>query len=258
MSIQNVLSKEQFKELYTFLSIIKPYFEDFAIVQGQFRSRDDSLACIVETYFDCFNERDFAITNIKRLVKMLGTLSKTSDIAVTIDEETVSFADEYQTIRVDRLSENFSGNTFRTVSQLNDIFTDKIDANRPLIKETLPKSAVANINKVSREFGTDVVTIRHEADNRDRGYILIKNTNDSGIRVQEYTIKLKENLLTTMDENHFFSFYNLPYNFNKSDMILEVNFFAEDEILGIIHKTKIDNLSITTYGRAAYLELDRE
>jgi len=58
---ETVLSKEQFKEFNTFMTIIKPYFEDFFIQDGIFRMRSDDSAIIVETEFDCFKNMNLTM-----------------------------------------------------------------------------------------------------------------------------------------------------------------------------------------------------
>jgi len=133
--IQSVLSKEQFKELYTFLNIIKQDFLDFCIVNGQFRSRNDSTVCIVEASFDYFKDMEFIITDIKMLAKMLSVLEKKAEITVAVDNTKVSFSDGYQTVTFKNSPPDFCDNKFVTDNEINKIFHDNIDKNKPLIKE---------------------------------------------------------------------------------------------------------------------------
>ena len=73
---QATISKEQFSEFRSFVNIIKPYFEDFCLVDGKFRMRSDDLTCIVETKFDYLKGVDLYIAGTKLFAQMLSTLSK--------------------------------------------------------------------------------------------------------------------------------------------------------------------------------------
>jgi len=260
MYTKNVVWPNEFKELFTFLNIIKSHFKDFCVVHGQFRSRSNDLTCVVETYFGYFSEMDLIISDINALVKMLSTLDKRSEIDVTVDDKTVSFTDGYQNFKIDKLSQEYCDNKFLPVEELESIFPKEIESYKPLIKETLPKQVVCNINKVSRDFKVKTARFHHEEDNLNKGYILISSPTGYGssVRSREYTIKLKEDLLTAMDKDHYFNISTFPYVFNKSDMTLDFKFFNDPNILAIIHYTKIEELSITIYARAAYTKNDNE
>jgi hypothetical protein len=171
MDVRKVLSKEQFKEFYTFLNIIKPHVEDLAVVQGQFRSRDDSKACFIETQFEYFSDVSFALPDIKALVKTLSTLSKSFDINVSVSDETISFSDEDQTIRHERLNQELSSNGFITDTEMKGVW-DQVDKSNPLIKESLSRSAVSNINRMCRDLRAACVTIRNDPIEIARSFIL--------------------------------------------------------------------------------------
>jgi len=255
-AIQRVLSKKQFKELYTFLNIIKPNFQDFCIVNGGFRSRNNNHVCVVEANFHYLKGMNFIIANIKAFVKMLSALDKKAEITVAADYKNISFIDGYQTVTFKNSPPDFCDNKFVTDNEINKIFHDNIDKNRPLIKETLPKSIVHTIYKVSRVNNTETITFKHSEDNLNEGKIFISPLGRNNDSDREYAIKLKEKLLTPMDKDHYFSISNVPFTFNKSDMILNYKFFVDQNILGIVHDTKVDDLPITIYSRSAYLTTD--
>ena len=251
----DVVWPDEFKEILTFLNIIKPHFNDFCVVHGQFRSRSNDSTFVVETYFGCFSEMDFIISDIKALAKMLSTLERQSKITVTTDDETVSFSDGYQHVKFDKLSQETCDNKFMSQEELDGIFAEQIDYDRPLIKETLPKAVVCNISKVSRELTANAVTFRHERGNLKKGCIVIKSSSGYGSAIcKKYAVQLREELLTPMDKNHRFNATTLPYIFNKSEMTLDVKFFLEGNMLAAIHHTSIGQLCITIYTRSAYIE----
>ena len=255
-AIQRVLSKKQFKEFYTFLNSIKPDFLDFCIVNGGFRSRNNSMTCVVETNFDYLKGMNFIIANIKAFVKILSALDKKAEITVAADYKNISFNDGYQTVTFKNSPTEFCDNKFITDKEFNEIFHDNIDNNRPLIKETLPKSIVNTIYKVSRVNNTETITFKHSEDNLNEGKIFISPLGQNNDSDREYTIKLKEKLLTAMDKNHYFNISNFPFTFNKSDMTLNFKFFVDQNILGIVQSTKVDDLPITIYSRSAYIAHD--
>ena len=77
----------------------------------------------------------------------------------------------------------------------------------------------------------------------------------SSNRSKEYTIILKEDLLASMDKDHYFNVTTVPYIFNKSEMTLDFKFCLEEDFLATIHHTSIGQLSITIYAKAAYTYL---
>ena len=93
---ETVLSKEQFREFYDFLNIIKSEFNDFCIRNGDFRSRNNDRSIIVETGFSYLSNIDFCIIDINELVKLLSRLDKKSKITFTMEENNIFFKDNYQ------------------------------------------------------------------------------------------------------------------------------------------------------------------
>jgi hypothetical protein len=251
--IETVLSKEQFKEFYTYLNIIKDDFVDLCVVNGQFRSRTNCKTSIFETFFEYFKGMDFIIGDIRSLVRILSVLSKKTKITVTVDDENVYFNDGYQNIKIGRAPSKYCGNPFVAENELNDMILKNIDSNKPLIKYSLPKSLVCNFKKMAYEINVKTIKFMHSEDDLSKGCFVI-----SSGHAREYKHELKKDLLTPMDKDHYFNFSTLPYIFNKSDMTLDVSFSVNQDILIIIHHTKIDKLSITIYGRASYVKPDDE
>ena len=68
-----VLSKEQFREFYDFLNVIKSEFSDFCIKNGEFRARNNERSIIVETGFSYLTNIDFCIIDINELVRAIYT-----------------------------------------------------------------------------------------------------------------------------------------------------------------------------------------
>jgi hypothetical protein len=200
---------------------------------------------------------DFIIGDIRLLVKILSVLSKKTKITVIVDDENVYFADGYQNIKIGRVSSKYCDNAFVPENELNDMFFKTIDSNKPLIKYTLPKSLVCNINKITDDIGAITIKFKHSEDDLSKGCIVISSGQDGGY-AREFKIELKKDLLSPMDKYHYFNFSRLPYIFNKSDMTLDFSFSINQNELSIIHHTTIDNLSITIYGRAQYLKSDNE
>jgi hypothetical protein len=254
MNTTTQLSKGQFKDFYTFLTIIKQHCQDFPVVQGQFRSRDNSNHCIIETHLDFFNQMDFIIADIKFLAKMLSTLDKKQNIVVDVNDESVVFSDGAQSVHLKKCNEEFCGNKFVPMTEMDEIWGNEIDEDKPLVKELLAESVVSRINKVSHDFGVQVLRIKHEEGDPRKGYFLIKDEGSSQSEERrKYVIGLKKEFLMPIKEGGNFVFSTLPYNFNKSDVLLKINFYRDSEILGIMHKAKIGNLSIAIYSRCQLL-----
>jgi hypothetical protein len=253
MYTTTVLSKEQFKEFYTFLNIIKPHFGDLCIVNGQFRSRSNCLTCIVEAYFEYFNSIDFIIGDIKMFVKMLSALSKKTKITVVVDDENVHFSDGYQSVKISRGVPENCDNAFVTEDELNNLILEVIDSNKRLVKQTLPAALVYRLNRMAVDIGANRIKFKHLESDLTKGCIVVSSSGIGDGHERKYEIELKNNLLTTMDKGHFFNFFCLPYIFNKSDMNLDFSFSVDPNVLIIIHNTKVEALSINIYGRAPYL-----
>jgi len=251
--IQTVLSKEQFKAFCTYLNIIKDDFGDLCVVNGQFRSRTNGKACIFETFFEYFMGMDFIIGDIRSLVRILSVLSKKTKITVTVDDENVYFNDGYQNIKIGRAPSKYCENPFVAENELNDMILKNIDSDKPLINYSLSRSLVCNFKKMAEEINVNKIKFMHSEDDLCKGRFVISSGHG-----REYKHELKKDLLTPMDKDHHFNFSTLPYIFNKSDMILDFSFSVDQDILIIIHHTKIEKLSITIYGRGSYLKHDNE
>ena len=247
---KTVLSKEQFKELYTFLNIIKPHFEDLCIVNGKFRARSNDNTCIVETKFSYFKGVDFYIANIKMLVKMLYTLDKKAAITIAIDDTNVTFTDGCQSVQVMNANPEFIDNKFMTDEEMKKLLDDNVDVEKLFIKETLPKSVVCNIHKISKDFNTEVIKVQHTQEDLNKGYFYISNRS----RNLEYTIKLKEAFITPMKKGHSFNMTSLPFIFNKADMTLNYYLNTDGYIVATLYNTTVDGLLVYVFARAAIHE----
>jgi len=258
-AIKTTLTRDQFNELLTFLKIIKQDFNDFCIVNGQFRSRTNNGAYVVETNFTYFDNMDFIIADITNLVEILSVLNKTTIITVAVNNREVCFTDGHQNLKFNNYTPHFCDNKFFPINALNEILFNNIDHNRPIIEEILPQTVVININKISRHTKADAITFKHTEGNLNEGNIVINNpVGSKNIMTQGYTIKLKNRLLTPMDKDHYFNITSFPFEFVKSDMVLNYNFLLDQNILSIIHKTKVNELSINIYGRAPYLNSNED
>ena len=256
--VTTVLSKDQFKEFYTFLNIIKPYFNDLCIVNGTFRSRSNDRSTIVETGFSYFENLDFCIDDIKLLVKMLSTFDKKSDITVTTNEKNIIFTDGFKRAHVANANLEFIHNKFFSDEEMYEKIFKNIDVDKPFIKETLPKAIVYNINKMTRDLYTNEILIKHKENYLNKGYLLMYNK--KGIydicNVDEYIIELKKEFLTPMVENSYFIVVSLPFIFNKADMTLNYYIDRDRPIIYAIYNTSLNRLRINTYGRSSLIEDD--
>ncbi len=251
------LSKEQFKELYTFLNIIKPHFNDLCVVNGQFRARSNDKTCIVESMFSYFRDIVFNILDINLLVKMLSTLDKKAAITIVIDDTNVTFTDGYQSVQVMNANSEFIDNKFIADEEMEKIVSENFNIDKSFIKETLPKSVVCNINKMTRDLNTNSISIKHTETDLNSGHIFISNHRGYGFtsndNTREYTIKLSEVFLTPMMKDHYIIVSNLPFIFNKADMTLNY-YISKDGLIITIYNTSIDGLLINIYGRAVFVE----
>jgi hypothetical protein len=254
-AIKSVMWPDDFKDLLNFLHIIRTDVNDFPIVKGRFRTRSNDLRCVIETYFECLKDMEFIIGNISGSLKTLSNLDNKSHIAVTADDQIVTFSDGYQTFRIVQAHKLFCDNKFMPIEELDAIFTNKIDNNRPLVKETLSKGIVSNINRVAQNLNTQAITFTHQEENLKKGRIIISQKGyGSSDRSDEYSIALKEDLLTPMYKDLYLNLTTLPYSFNNAEMTIDFRFLLEENILAAIHHTSIGQLSITIYARSAYVE----
>jgi hypothetical protein len=261
VNFQTVLSKDQFKEFYTFIDIIKFNFTDFCMMDGTCRMRSDDNTCIVETEFEYFKGADLYISDAKMFVKMLSTLSKKIPITLTIEEDNIIFCDGYQSVQLQNCSFSSPENTFVPDDEMLKYFELNIGSIKPLLKETLAKPLVCNIKKVSKEFKTERVTDGHVEGDPTKGCLLVTNRSayggHSGDGTREYTIKLKNHFLCPMPINHFFIVSIKLFSFDKSDMVLDYYLDGNNErIIITIHHTRIDGLFINIYGRASVQSKD--
>jgi hypothetical protein len=250
-----VLPKEQFKEFYTFLNIIKPHFYDLCIVNGVFRSSSNDRSSIVETRFSYFENLEFCIADIKLLVKMLSTLDKSAEISIAIDDKNIIFLDAHQSVQIEKLEIEFIDNKLFTGEEMN-AFLENIDREKPFIKETQPKAVICNINKMSRDLNANAILIKHKRDNQSKGYLFI--TNQTGYHkastVREYIIELKNDFIAPMKQNHNFTVVTLPFIFNKADMTFNYYIDRDRPIIYSIYNTSVDGLSVNIYGRSSLVE----
>lgn len=257
MKTRSELTEDQFKDLYAFLSIIGTQFNDFTIVQGCFRSRTDDLTCIVETHFECFDGMDFGLSGIKAFVRMLSTIDKTSSVEVTMDDEFVFFADGQVIVDLKKIQGSFNDNPFVPDEEIKRIYFDQVvNEERSIIRETIHRSVVSNIGKMCRDLHTNVVTIRQQKGDPGRGYLVVEEKPGYGPSgsSRRYTVALKTGFLTPLKEGTRMHMSNLPYLFNKSDVTLEVKRCTDTEIVAIMHKAAVGDLSISSFGRAALME----
>jgi len=256
VSAKTVLTKEQFKEFYSFLNIIKQHFNDLCIVKGVFRSRSNDRSTIVETGFSYFENLDFCIDDIKLLVKMLSTFDKKSDITVTTNEKNIIFTDGFKRAHVANANLEFIHNKFFSDEEMYERIFNNIDVDKPFIKETLPKAIVYNINKMTRDLYTNEILIKHKENYLNKGYLLMYNK--KGIydicNVDEYIIELKKEFLTPMNVNHHFWVVSLPFIFNKADMTFNYYIEGDRPIINTICNTSVDSLLINIYGRSSLIE----
>jgi hypothetical protein len=252
---QTVLSKEQFKEFCMFIDIIKLHFTDFCMVDGTFRMRSDDKVAIVETEFHYLKGANLNIIDTKLLVKMLSTLSKKTPITLTMEEDTASFTDGYQSVKVYNYSSLGPDDQFVSDDQMREILESNMDPDRPFLKQTLAKPLVFNIKKVSKELKTEFIAVQHIEGELNRGCLYVNNkcayASRSDYAAREYTIELENDFLCPMPMDHYFRVSSLPFIFDKSNMFLD--FYLNDNVDRMVmatYRTSIDGLLINIYGRA--------
>jgi|GEM_PF-2989789 len=243
-----VLSKRQFKEFYTFLIIIKPYFKNLFIKNKMFRMRSDDSTIIVETGFNYFKNMNLTIFDTKLFVKMLSTLDKNTDLSVTVDDDNIIFRDKYQSVQVPNSNPKLIENKIFDDEIMKDFLSENYNPSKPFIKESLPKSIVCNVNKIARNFSANSVSIKHEQNDLNKGYLYIASSKNDK---RHYSINLRESFLTPMKKDHHLMISNLPFIFNKEEMNITYC-INEEEILLTIYTTRIDNLFVNIYGRTFF------
>jgi 2-hydroxy-3-keto-5-methylthiopentenyl-1-phosphate phosphatase len=138
-----------------------------------FRTRSNDRNTVVETVFSYFRNIDLQIADISLLVKMISTFDKKTDITITISDNNVIFTDGYQRTKVAKLNNEFIDNKYISDEEMNKIFLENFDIDKPFIKETLPKAVVCNINKITRELKTNMISIKHVEGDISKGYLYI-------------------------------------------------------------------------------------
>ncbi len=256
MYTTTVLSEEEFKEFYTFLNIIKMNFNDFFLVDGVFRSRNNDRDIIVTTNFRYFRNMDFSIANIKELVEMLSTLKK-AEITVFIDENCFNFSDGYQSAQMPKVYMEPTDNEFISEEEINDIFFKNFDVNKPFIKETKPKIVVCNINKLTLNKYNHNILVMQKNDDLNKAFLVVPMGN-GGTKFgwPEYTVKFEEEFLIPMKKNHYFRIGKSPFIFKKADMTF--NFYIDNSgpTLSAIYNTTVDGLFINIYTREVFVGED--
>jgi hypothetical protein len=255
-----VLSKEQFREFYDFLNIIKSEFDDFCIKNGDFRSRNNQKSIIVETGFSYFANINYCISDINALVNILSKLDKNAKITVTIKENQIFFSDDYQNFKIGKGDPNFIDNEFVSDEEMEKVFYKDIDKRKQLIDETLPQSIVSNIYKMADGLNTFKIDVKHEKGNLLKGYIYVANQSSrqdsSGPSAREYSIRLKRAFLRPMEMNHYFFLNPCAFIFSKHDLNIACFISKDDRMLFTIYTVIMRNLFINIYSRSAYMECD--
>jgi len=248
-NINEVLSKKQFKEIFSFIKTIEPHFNDFCIIDGRFRLRTNDRTCVIEAEFDSLRNVSFAISDLKLSIKMLSVLNKNTDISVSVDNNLIAFSDQRQNIQFEQPSYAYLDNKFVSDEEMENIFFSNIDPNRPFIQETVHKTRLSNIVKVGQLLNSDSISIRHEEDNVNKGYISIADRARGS-----YNLKLKKEFLSPMKEGHYLMVTSAAFTVNKADLDLDFHFDKKDEIIIVICHTSIDDLQLHIYARSALLE----
>lgn len=253
MLVKTELSKHQFKDLYTFLTVIKPLFQDFSIVRGQFRSSNNDRMAIVETHFRCFDGMDFAIGDIKSITKELSGLAKSPNITIALEDSSVIFSDGKLTIPFENLERNSTNNPFIDLDEMNRIWTGKIGSTKMLMKQTLPKIVVSRIRKVSTKFHKPKIILKVERGDLSKGNIYIERRKEYTAELEwVYTNRDTIDFLTPMKKGALILIPRLSYAFNKSDLIIEIYLCRDQNSVGIKHKARIGNISVATYSLSLY------
>ena len=259
---KTLLSKEQFKEFYTFLNIIKLDFNDVSIINGKFRSRSNDLTCIVEAEFSYFKGIDLYIENIQIAVNMISKLDKKAAITILIDDMNVSFSDGYQSVQVKNADPDFINNNFITDKEMKEFFDDNVNDENLFIKETLPKYVVCNIDNIAENFNTHVIKVKHAQDDLSKGYFYISNqhgyNHTNKYKNRNHTIKLKEPFIIPMKNDQFFYIPSLPFIFNKAEMTLSYYLNKDRLIVTNIYTTTVGGLKISIFARSAIHEAREE
>jgi hypothetical protein len=257
---ETVLSKEEFREFYDFLNIIKSDFNDFCIRNGDFRARSNSKSIIVETGFKYFTNIDLCIHDVNELVKLLSRLDKKSKITFVMEENTIFFKDNYQDIKIGKGGPNYIDNEFVTEEEMENVFYNDIDKQKQLIDETLPRAIVSNIYKMADDLNTLTIDVKHEKGNLLKGYIYVANQSSrhdsSGPSARDYSIKLKGDFMRPMETNHYFVLGTRPFIFSKSDMNINCFISKDGRMIITIFTVMVRNLFINIYSRTAYMECD--
>jgi hypothetical protein len=254
------LTKEQFRDFITFLNIIRNDFIDLWINNGVFRARSNDHTCVVESGFSYFENITFFIANIPLIIKVLSALDKNTEINITVDETDILFDDGDQSISIKKASHDFADNPFVQDKEMEEIFYENIDNQKPLICETLPKAVVSNINKMAQDLNTESICVRHNKGDLNKGNLYVGdkmgNSSESSVNFCTYSYKLKETFLNPMKHNYYFTLNSHPFVFNKSDMIINCYLSNSHDIIMTIYTVVVGKLLINIYGRSPYRESD--
>ena len=252
MNISTQLSPKEFEDLFAFLDIVKNRFSDFPIVQGQFRSKHGKEAIIVETYFECFNQMEFLIPNIKSIVRSLRHLKKDRDISMTLEGDYATFSDGEQKFALKLSPPEKSWTYFLTESDKDYLWNSGFQNNRAFINETLAKVSVRRIRNAIKEFHARTITIEPEDDRLNRGSIVVEDWVNPKSDVKKRFL-LDNEFVISMQRGNRIIIPNVLYDFDKSDMNIDVRLLPDNEP-AIIHKTNIGNLAVTSYVFAEYVQ----
>jgi hypothetical protein len=257
---ETVLSKEQFREFYDFLNLIRLEFNDFWIKNGEFRARSNDRFIIVETGFSYFTNTDYCICGLNELVKLLSRLDKKSKIKVTIEENYIFFNDNYQNIKIGKGNPDFIDNKFVSDKEMEEVFYKGIDKQKQLIDETLPRAIVSNIYKMADDLNTLTISVNHEKGNLLKGYICVANQSSrnesSNPSAREYSIRFRRAFMRPMEMDHYFVLNIRPFIFSKHDMNISCFISKDGRMIMTIYTVMVRNLLINIYCRGAYMKCD--
>jgi hypothetical protein len=215
---------------------------------------------MLETEIEYLKGFCICIEDTKSLHKKLSKLDKKSDFIISVGSDVLYFSDKYQIVQVDNVVSRWPEYQFVTEDVANQNIKSKLTAETVFIKEVISKKIVNRVKRVSRKLNTRTIKVGPEEDDPRRGYLLLSNNTSSGSPAYdkcECKIKLKQNFLFSLGNWDYFQFSNMPFIFDKSDMVLNC-YNTEDKNVIITFSTVVDGLFIKLYARALFIVENEE
>ena len=135
----------------------------------------------------------------------------------------------------------------------SDIFFQKVEPDGLLLRESLQKVDIANINKMLRELNSNIIRVTHVRDSLNMACFKISEGNIVN-GVKNFQMRLKKPFLLPMKKNNNFDISCIPFEFCKDYITMNFYFTKDENIINIFYNTVVSDLYVNIYARTSLFE----